>query len=1233
MQGLFKKLNNAIWLHALHNGYRIVLSLSILYILLGTTFLFYTSESLTATSLRLLIASQCSILIAFASAIYTARPTEKRQKKLAKQWDTLDTVKDDAWQNLLGLKNLPQSTQTLVHKYLQQRKSTLQQQQLQKSFWTRHDTLLSILFLVSTGLSLFLLHPQNKIQPLYIPLSSLNALPYYTWQLTSLPQSAVPGDIITLRGTLSHTGSTQNTSPTYAVITSNHETRRYIIQPQKDQSFSFTLPNLQNSLELYFTGPRNHSQHYTISVLPPPQIEAFALYIIPPAYTGLPPTLSKNPAPKLSIPQGSQAHLFIQNSHLKSANLAIHQQTATPNTNNIPLTALTSTKTKHLPANLQNHQYIELIHYLQSLSTQTPLHYLQLPLKPTDTSTQTLTLSLTDRDGRKNRAAWNPSLSIIPDTPPTITWVDTSAGLTAQMPVLGHWNIPVTITDDYGISSTKIGIRISSDGYTKDSITLDLFSLLPASRGGTIYIHIPTDSLGIQADNEVALHIHACDNNNITRKSCTYSSPLTLLAPTISQVLEQVREESKEALSPLNNAKERAAKIENNEQRLQQSLDDKLTTPPNFEEARLMRGEPLRLANEGKQLSTSTNPDFEKKLDTWEKMIPPDVSASPQTRSQQLDKLLAHEKEALKTFEKNTPVPQINDRLWKAELTELITQQELLKNNLTDQNQVSESQQKISSELQKQQEEISRDLEKSLSNLEKMLNEKSSTPEKRDEILRMMERIEELAQKIIPDEEQKRLQDEATNGELDPEKLKQNLDKLASTDLYQELKQTIRAMEQLLLSRELEQFSKTAADLAEKQSQLEKQKASDADNQKSIQTLMNTLQNHPTKEPLYTSWKKDSLPSYTKSKQSAASLTQLSKSLKELSRKLSDEEYEWDVEVLHRYTQEAIWLQNFFELEETSAQNRQQKGWDADPKYLRAQAQQICTWLTTSSQALAKEAPDFPASIISLQKQLTQKLAVPPEQWPDVRGTAKSIARQHANIWLALLQSALSQPQGGSSSGGSSKGKKGKGEGSGSQISGRLKGMAGQQMRVNGATKELLKSMLDGRDRSGRDRSGQDRSGRDGQNPNGQSQQGPQNSASKNQTLGENANTQSQMAAQLEALNRGEGGQNQKLSALAEEARQLEQNLRQGRITGLTEKQDRFRSKLLEAAKAFEQQGQDEKRKSEQGRTTTADTKNSATRSMWTRELEKNRKDMDNDDTEKNMRQRFLDYYRYLLGK
>jgi|GEM_PF-2538720 len=179
-------------------------------------------------------------------------------------------------------------------------------------------------------------------------------------------------------------------------------------------------------------------------------------------------------------------------------------------------------------------------------------------------------------------------------------------------------------------------------------------------------------------------------------------------------------------------------------------------------------------------------------------------------------------------------------------------------------------------------------------------------------------------------------------------------------------------------------------------------------------------------------------------------------------------------------------------------------------------------------------------------------------------------------------------------------------------LSGRLKGASGKQAAVNRATQDLLRSFLEGRQpggsssgsspgagqpggsmsgSSGMPSGGGGSNGSGGGSNSGSESSGQQGEGQGGQGAGAPgtrglANSQQQIGESLEQMAEASGdagGAARTLRRLADEARELEDALRRHRLDPgeIQRRQERFQTRLLEAANALEERGQDRERRAE----------------------------------------------------
>jgi hypothetical protein len=327
--------------------------------------------------------------------------------------------------------------------------------------------------------------------------------------------------------------------------------------------------------------------------------------------------------------------------------------------------------------------------------------------------------------------------------------------------------------------------------------------------------------------------------------------------------------------------------------------------------------------------------------------------------------------------------------------------------------------------------------------------------------------------------------------------------------------------------------------------------------------------------------------------------------------------------------QESLSLSRLQLLIRSGSARRQAEGWSADEATLYASVAQTAAWIQDRVKGLSAQVPFF-GDLLNAEARALSQNAREASNFYSWESAEKAI-RANQNLsreLLKLMKMAQSGGGGGQGSSGQGQGEgEGEGEGqgqgggkSGGDLASALKGMSGKQMAINQATYQLLKAMMEGRapGPGGRQPGGQQQGSGpgqgqgqgEGQGQGGEGQgrgqgrgQGDGQGESQGQGQGQGqggeggaegglggiANKQGELGESLESLAESEGeegGAARKLRTLADEARRLEEELRQGRITAeeLKRRQDRFQSRLLEAANAMQERGQSQERQAQASR-------------------------------------------------
>nr|HAP00090.1 hypothetical protein [Fibrobacterota bacterium] len=523
------------------------------------------------------------------------------------------------------------------------------------------------------------------------------------------------------------------------------------------------------------------------------------------------------------------------------------------------------------------------------------------------------------------------------------------------------------------------------------------------------------------------------------------------------------------------------------------------------------------------------------------------------------------------------------------------------------------------------------------------------------ELLKKMERIQELLRDAIPDSSLQRMQREAENQQVGMEDVQRNLKDLLDRkdNIQQGLDRAIKMLEMLRDMHALENLSGDVKKLQDAQEKLadkmnlDAKSADDASLQQEQSALRQRMENVNremdrlgSEQKAFQKMKNDSYgkqaeqnmrnaenslskagndkPQAQKNAKAAAQhLKQMSDAMEGLIGQMQGGPDPSEIsEVLDETLEFARWLDLIRDHD-----RRTREGWTEEDRALYQRASQIARWLRTRMEKLAARQP-YESDVLRREAAALGFQAdalVTAGSQPVVAESLLSHSRKAARELLKWLQQANDDGDGsadgsgsgsGSSSGGNSGGKgKGKGQGDGDDegldgLAGRLKGMSGKQMAVNQATYQILQSMLNGRSPGQNSPNGSlplpggGKPGSQGGQPMGGKGQG-QNSANGPSDGQDNggqpqnggterggANSQQGIAESLEKMAESAsdaGGGSRKLRQLAEEARALEKELRQDHPDPeeIRKKQERFQTRLLEAANAMEERGQDRERQAQ----------------------------------------------------
>ncbi len=499
------------------------------------------------------------------------------------------------------------------------------------------------------------------------------------------------------------------------------------------------------------------------------------------------------------------------------------------------------------------------------------------------------------------------------------------------------------------------------------------------------------------------------------------------------------------------------------------------------------------------------------------------------------------------------------------------------------------------------------------------------------ELMQKMKKVDELLREVLPDSlrqmMERKLQGQEVNQEELRQKLKEMLEKQA--ELVENLNRALAMLEQLRDRKRMQELKQSLEELKSREDHLSKDlqagqgdKSQDAEQKsiqqvtqkaladfaaqasarKSLQEMNKRMSAIPVqkdmqavREALAQSSKSPSSSNSASSSASAAkSAASASEKLSAMSQSLGEAmagmENSVDMGEVQELLQESLALSRLQILIRSGSAGRRSEGWEADEAGLYTTIAQTSEWLNGRVKQVAVKVPFIGSALLSASRNLTASSRETARLYSSEKADqtlkyTQNLSRELLKL-IKMAQSSSGQGSGsgsGSSSGASSSNPGGSGEGqAGGDLSSQLQGLSGKQMAINQATYQLLRSMLAGR-QSGQGQSGAGESGQaqgEGGKPNGM--QGGEGAS----TLPGIANRQGELGEGLESMAEAlgeEGGAGQKLRGLADQARQLEADMRQGRMTPeeLRQQQERFQSRLLDASNAMQERGQSEMRQAE----------------------------------------------------
>ncbi len=576
---------------------------------------------------------------------------------------------------------------------------------------------------------------------------------------------------------------------------------------------------------------------------------------------------------------------------------------------------------------------------------------------------------------------------------------------------------------------------------------------------------------------------------------------------------------------------------------------------------------------------------------------------------------------------------------------------------------------KLRKQLLNDQQQVNEDLEKAMQDLENFIEQTREKQLFSEDILQKLEEVQELLSQILPDSVRNNMQDKLKGHKLNPGEVKASLENILQnqSEFEQTLNKALAMLHKAKERQKLEEWKQQIDELYKKQSRLSKDIGDlDSDSKQTAELqnlkhsqfsisqktrgLFNRMKSQSGDSP---SLQKahDDLPrestlkdmkateehlsskgskgakggSAAKSASSAAKkLQSMIQSLTASSSQLNSSSINMNVGEIERLLNESLGLSDLLELIPQGQTRRTQQGWQSQVKNVYASCYQVSNWINQKLVKMGETNPFISNYLTSQSGLLTSVLKdISTIQKYNQHQSALSHSQNVSRELLKLLKLAQNLPSG--SGGESGSGDQPQNEGSSGSmpnLADQLKGLSSQQLAVNQATSQLLKSILQSRSQS------PPQQGQNGKGTPQQTGKTPQQLANQQGSLGQKLETMAENANE-------EGGASQKLRQLAEEARQMESLLRQGSLNSdIIKKQEGFQSRLLEASQSLKERGFKKERKGAQSQKNFSGVTGTArVKGIWIKFLELEKKRMRHLPLTKEEQQLLEKYYESLLIK
>lgn len=476
--------------------------------------------------------------------------------------------------------------------------------------------------------------------------------------------------------------------------------------PDSLGNFKYDAVSLKSTVEYFAAVEGLTSKTYTISVINRPSITSLDVIIIPPAYA------------KLS---------------------AITQK------DNGNITALPGSKIRLIATSSRELEKAQIVFGDSS--------YKSLTVNNTKASTEFLISSdvvyqiiIGDKQGFENANPITYTIKTVADSPPAIELISPTANIT-----LGNEtkvSLITKIKDDFGFSSLQLNYRLSQSKYRQldEIFTKTPITISKDKKEDDVYFVWNLSPLYLAEGEALTFFLEVFDNDNINGPKSAKTESLTVIVPSLEQMLAKSEEAQDNSVQELNEALKEAEQLQ---QEMKKISDD------------------MKVNN--REITWQEKERIEKAIDKF-KQLGEKIEDVSQKLSEMQKDLMKNNLLSEETLQKYNELQELMNKFDSKELKDALNKMnDALKNMMRDNVQMSMN------ELKANEEYFKKSIERTLNLLKRIQAE-----QKVDELIKRTEDISEKIEELKKQTEQSNLNDSQKKNELSKKQkdISESLDKL-----------------------------------------------------------------------------------------------------------------------------------------------------------------------------------------------------------------------------------------------------------------------------------------------------------------------------------------------------------------------------------------------------------------------------------------------------------------------